>query len=96
MFMSPSRILSLAIALVYVTAGVQAGGFGTGIRLAAFCLLPCACIWFPEPMADYTGGVLTNITKTSPASFVFVLGWIALLGPIIGLGFVWLETIGMH
>jgi hypothetical protein len=47
-------------------------------------------------MGDYTGDVLTNITKTSPSSFVFVLGWIVLLLPFIGLGFMWLETIGMH
>jgi hypothetical protein len=84
------------IALAYVTAGVEAFGIGAGIRLAVFCLVPCACIWFPEAMGDYVGDVLTNITKTSPPSFVFVLGWIALLGPIIGLGFMWLETIGMR
>jgi hypothetical protein len=94
--MSTSRILSLIIALTYVTVGVQADVFGTGIRLALFSLIPCACIWFPEAMGDYTGDVLTNITKTSPASFVFVLGWIILLIPFIAVPFMWLETIGMH
>jgi hypothetical protein len=94
--MSTSRILSLIIALVYVTMGVQAGGLEGGLRFAIFCLFPCACIWFPEPMADYTGDVLTKITKGSPPSFVFVLGWIVLLVPFIGLGFMWLETVGTH
>ena len=52
--MSTSRTLSLIIALAYVTIGVQADGFSLGIRLAIFCVLPCACIWFPEAMGDYT------------------------------------------
>jgi len=94
--MFPSRILSLIIALAYVTVGVTTDGFQTGMRLALFCLLPCACIWFPEAMGDYTGGVLTRITESSPPSFVFVLGWIVLLIPFIGLAFIWLETVGMH
>ena len=94
--MSTPRALSLFIALAYVAIGVQADGFSVGIRLAIFCVLPCACIWFPEAMGDYTGDVLTNITRTSPASFVFVLGWIVLLIPFIGVAFMQLEAVGMH
>ena len=94
--MSVSRTVSAAIAVAYVTIAVTVAGFLAGARTAAFCLLPCACIWFPEAMVDYTGDVFSNVTKTSPPSFVFVLGWVVLLTPFIGLGFMWIASIGMH
>jgi hypothetical protein len=90
------RILSLLIAMAYVTIGVNVDGLMLGARIAFGCLLPCACIWFPEALGDSTGGLLSNVTKSSPAPFVYVLGWVVLLTPIIGLGFMWIETIGMH
>jgi len=43
-----SRILSLLVALVYVVIALIAGAGWETVKLAAFLLLPLACIWFSE------------------------------------------------
>ena len=45
-----------------------------------FCVLPLACIWFPDASADFIGG---RIDRESPPRLVFILGWIVLLVPLL-------------
>jgi uncharacterized protein len=61
-------------------------------RLARFFVVPVACIWFPEALGDFVGG---RITKTSPRAFVWFLGWVVLLVPVLGFAFALVETVGM-
>ncbi len=72
----PSFVLRLAFLMMTRT-------FATGVRLstvAGFCLVPTACIWFPETLGSLVGG---RITSTSPRSFVWGLGWLLLLLPAL-------------
>ena len=50
-----------------------------------------ACVWFPEAIGAYKSHGYGHITKESPASFVWVLGWIVLLLPVIIGGILWME-----
>ena len=85
-FWTRKRIVSGLIALSYiVVSGFAAGAEGL-FKMAMFCVLPLACIWFPELLANYTGFALMRgpaITRSSPPGCVFVLGWLILLLPPI-------------
>lgn len=74
-----SRIASALLAAGYVGFFGATAGSVIAVRVFLFCVFPLACIWFPAAMGDRTGG---QITKKSPAVFVFVLGWVVLLLPI--------------
>jgi hypothetical protein len=85
-----SRLLSLFLVLVYVTGtGVMAGTL-SALKILAAMLLPLACIWFPEVMGDYTQG---HVNRRSPPSFVWFLGWILLLLPMIVGAVLWLQGV---
>jgi Zn-finger nucleic acid-binding protein len=45
----------------------------------AFCVLPFVCVWFPEELGELADGRF----KKSPRSFVWFLGWLVLMLPII-------------
>lgn len=81
-----SRIGSAVIAALYVGVSLAANGLEIALRVFMFCLLPLACIWFPRALGDFVGG---RITASSPASFVWVLGWVVLLLPVIVLSVYW-------
>ena len=89
-----SRWLSVLLVFAYVTgAGVTAG---TRFALTVFAsmLVPLACVWFPEAMGDYTGRTFGHaITKQSPPSLVWFLGWIVLLLPLIVSTILWLQGV---
>jgi hypothetical protein len=78
--------LSGLIVLGYVVfAYREFGGPVEAIKVLACCLIPLACIWFSEPMGDYTGyaGGGRFISRQSPAAFVAFFGWVVLLLPIL-------------
>jgi len=80
-----SRIISGVIALVYVIGAYVGGGGGAAIKVAAFLVLPLACIWFSDTMGGYTGFGMGRgaITSTSPGCMVAICGWVLLLLPVI-------------
>jgi hypothetical protein len=84
------RILSLLLTTLYVVSAYWTGGGETGANVFLFCLLPLACILFPDAMGGYTGtnwgGMRPSITAESPGCLVKLLGWAMLLFPIL----VWL------
>ena len=75
-----ARVGSLVIAVLYVGVSLTANGLETALRVFMFCLLPLACIWFPQAMGDFVGG---RMTASSPAVFVWTLGWVVLLLPAV-------------
>jgi hypothetical protein len=88
-----SRALSATIALAYLAAALARGDAVLAVRIVLFCVVPVACIWFPDVLGNYAG--IFSITTTSPASFVWFLGWVVLLLPVIVVPFVWLEGVGL-
>jgi hypothetical protein len=89
-----SRLLSLLLVLAYVTgAGVVAGTL-SALKILAAMLVPLACVWFPEALGEYTGDTFSRaIIRPSPPSFVWFLGWIVLLLPLIVGSIFWLQGV---
>ena len=92
-----SRVLSGAIVALYVAVATGESGDKYSFlllltRILSFCVLPLACIWFPEALGDFIGG---RITKTSPRSYVWFFGWVVLLLPLLAIPFVQVQRIGM-
>lgn len=68
--------------VVYLGFSVTVGGAEGMLKMLLFCIIPLACIWFPEELGDYTGLFLfDSITTASPPGFVWFLGWVVLLVP---------------
>jgi len=81
-----SRIISGITAAGYLVAAFLAGGLELTWRVAAYLVLPLACIWFSEAMGDYTGPNFATrpaITRATPGCFVAFGGWLLLLLPVI-------------
>jgi hypothetical protein len=91
-----SRLASSALVAGYLVIGMLAGGPGETLKVLAFCVVPLACIWFPEALGDYTGYlVFDRITKASPSIFVWFMGWVVLLLPLIVALILWLEGVSL-
>ena len=76
-----NRSLSLLVYLAYITAGFTRGGGAVALKLAIGLLLPVACIWFPQPLGDYTGIMRGQLmTSSTPAFLVCAGGWLVLVG----------------
>jgi len=89
-FWTFSRVISGLIAGFYIAiAGIYSEPY-VAIRVAVFCILPIACIWFSNWMGSYRGFLVSfplRISWGSPSSLVAILGWVVLLsGPV----FFWL------
>jgi hypothetical protein len=79
-----SRIASFVLVAVYVTGAWISGGPESALTTSLFCIVPTACIWFPEALGDYTGMFLfDSVTKESPPFLVWLFGWLVLLLPVI-------------
>jgi len=89
-FWTPSRVLSLLLAGAYVVVGAF-GGLETAAKTAMFVVLPLACIWFSDVLADFTGSGFSYmpITRTSPEIFVYYLGWVVLFLPLFVVVWFW-------
>ena len=87
-----SRLLSLLLVLVYLIGTVMTAGAISALKLLAAMLVPLACIWFPEAMGDYANS-LGRVNRRSPSSFVWFLGWIVLLLPLIVIAILWLQGV---
>jgi hypothetical protein len=93
MVVTYSKLASLAIAIVYVAAGVFTGDATLGdiTRLCMMLLIPLALIWFPDELGTVApmrrGGKWTTqggIWSESPGVLVATMGWFFLVGmPII-------------
>ena len=79
-----NRILSAALALIYIVGAFMGGGGEVGCKVLLFVILPLACIWFSDAMGGYTGLTMSMpITAPSPGLIVCILGWLLLLLPLI-------------
>jgi hypothetical protein len=87
-----ARLLSLFLVLVYVTGTGVIAGPVSALKMLAGMIVPLACVWFPEAMGEYTGHSST-LTRRSPASLVWFLGWVVLLLPVIIIALLWLQGV---
>ena len=79
-----SRIISSGIALVYLVVASVGGGGVAALKVAIFLILPLACIWFSEPMGNYSGMLMGGGPMTpTPGWLVAAGGWLLLLLPVI-------------
>jgi Zn-finger nucleic acid-binding protein len=96
-----SRVVSGVIVALYL--GFAAAGPFNGYssvadlaRVLGLSVLPFACIWFPDELARFGGRFtfqsLQYGRKPVPRSFVWFLGWVVLLLPVIMLASLWLES----
>ena len=82
--MNRNRIFSSLLAALYILFGYKSGGAEAAFKTVIMAVLPLACIWFPDRLGGYIGpNWRGNITATSPAVIVCVLGWLMLLLPFI-------------
>jgi hypothetical protein len=84
-----SRWLSALLVTAYIAVAFVAGGSLLGVTTAGACLLPWMCVWFPGAMGSYTVGQVGMITSASPATMVWLMGWVVLLLPVIVILFLW-------
>jgi Zn-finger nucleic acid-binding protein len=77
-----SRMASTAVVVFYVVAvtASRVNAPGLIVRIVMFCVMPLACIWFPDVLGNLAQG---RFTRTSPRSVVWFFGWIVLMLPII-------------
>jgi hypothetical protein len=76
-----NRGLSLLIFLVYIGAAYSDRGPGEALGVFIGLVFPMACIWFSEPLGNYTGIIRGQLmTSSSPAVLVCGGGWLILVG----------------
>jgi len=89
-------LLSIFLVLVYVTVTGMLAGPLSALKLLAGMLLPLACIWFPDVLGEYTGQGLSRVSRPSPPSLVWFLGWIVLVLPLIVGTILWLQGVRLE
>ena len=90
-----ARLLSLFLVLVYVTGTGVIAGPVSALKMLAGMIVPLACVWFPEAMGDVTGSSF-SLTRRSPASLVWFLGWVVLFLPLIIIALLWLQGVPLN
>jgi hypothetical protein len=73
-----SRVLSILLVCAYIPM-YDSYGRREVVTVLCSCALPLICIWFSEPVADITGGLV----RPSPPFLVWLFGWITLLMPLV-------------
>jgi hypothetical protein len=78
------RIVAVAIVLLWVGMVFYSGGLGYALRSAAFYLIPLACIWRPDVLAEVGMRVspLTTIDERTSERVVRICGWLWLFFPL--------------
>jgi hypothetical protein len=84
------RIVSLAVAIIYLVISIWALRPRSSTKLITTILLmliglafPLAFIWFGDEVGEYAGPLWRPITKTTPGALVRLGGWMLLLLPVI-------------
>jgi hypothetical protein len=79
-----SRLFSLLVVIAYVAIALIAGAGWEVLKLAAYLVLPLACIWFSDEMGSYSGMLLQGGPMARTPGFLVVAGgWLLLLMPVI-------------
>lgn len=82
--MTWNRMLSLALAIVYLAVFIINDSKGTWPIILASLMLPLVCIWFGDELGGFTGlgPKLIYISTPTPGIFIRIIGWVLLLMPL--------------
>ena len=81
--LTPWRLLSLAIALVYVLCTLIWADGETAAMLGLYYIIPLACIWFSDAMGSAPRLTSVYLDRESSPAIVQVMGWVLLVLPIL-------------
>lgn len=74
--------LGLAVFCMFVSSF---DGVKSFLVMAVFMIVSLGCIWFGDELGSFTGILGSQgITAKTPGVFIRFMGWVFLLGPVIG------------
>jgi len=91
---SRSRVVASLLVIFYFVVTFKFGGAAAAMTRLYVCIVPWACVCFPETFGAAISPVL-GTARESPRSFVWFFGWLVLLLPLIQLLIVFAETVGL-
>jgi len=80
--MSRSRVAASLLVAFYLILGFKLSGLDGGLVRLYTCIIPWACVCFPDALGAVVSPAL-GTTRKSPRWFVWFFGWIALVVPLI-------------
>jgi Zn-finger nucleic acid-binding protein len=90
---SRSRMISSLLVAFYLVVAFKSAGAAAAMTKLYVCIVPWACVCFPEVFGAAISPVL-GTARQSSRSFVWFFGWLVLLLPLIQVLIVFTETIG--
>jgi len=90
---SRSRVVASLLVVFYFVVTYKLGGAAAAMTRLYVCIVPWACVCFPEAFGAAISPVL-GTARESPRSFVWFFGWLVLLLPLIQLLIVFFEMVG--
>ena len=91
---SRSRVASSLLVATYMVAAYGAGGAPAALKLLSMCLVPWVCVCFPDGLSGVISPAL-GTTRASPRSFLWFLGWLVLLVPLVQFVIIWAAMPGL-
>ena len=88
---SRSRIVSSLLVAFYLLLASSFGGSLLSMKVVGWFVVPWACVCFPDILG---AAVRLGTMRASPRFFVWLLGWVVLLLPLVQLAIVWAGTSG--
>jgi Zn-finger nucleic acid-binding protein len=77
-----SRLAASLLVAFYMIVGFMLGGAGAALTRLYVCVVPWACVCFPDALGGFISPVL-GTTRESPRWFIWFFGWVALFVPLI-------------
>jgi Zn-finger nucleic acid-binding protein len=87
---SRSRVAASLLLAFYLIVAFKFGGIGAALTRLYGCLVPWACVCFPDAFGVAISPVL-GTTRESPRWFVWFFGWVVLFLPLLQLVIVFAE-----
>jgi Zn-finger nucleic acid-binding protein len=79
---SRSRVAGSLLVAFYLIVAFKLGGIGATLIRLYTCIIPWACVCFPDAFGAAISPVL-GTTRQSPRGFIWFFGWVALFVPLI-------------
>ena len=87
---SRSRVPASLLVAFYLIVAFKLGGIGAVLIRLYKCIIPWACVCFPDVFGAAISPVL-GTTRQSPRGFIWFFGWVALFVPLIQMLIVFAE-----
>lgn len=87
---SRSRVAASLLVALYLILAFTLGGLGAALIRLYKCIIPWACVCFPDAFGAVISPVL-GTRRQSPRGFIWFFGWVALFVPLIQMLIVFAE-----